>query len=73
MGWLRKVNRHVQVLQFVELGAVDTIRVRPGTITALGAGELITCRVSHSGQTFTNIDRRTNPDENQTVTKYIPL
>jgi len=69
MAWLRKINRHVQVLWRVD---ADTIRVRPGTITALGAGELITCRVAHSGQTFVNIDRRTDPDENQAATKYIP-
>jgi hypothetical protein len=72
MAWIRKVNRHVQVLKFIELGAIDTIRVRPGTITALGAGELVTVRVGHSGETYVNIDRRTDVNENQTVTKYIP-
>jgi hypothetical protein len=70
MAWLRKINRHVQVLQRV---SATVIKVRPGTITALGAGELINVRVGHAGETYTNIDRRTDPDENQSVTKYIPL
>ena len=69
MAWIRKVNRHVQVLHRL---SATMIKVRPGTITALGAGELVTVRIGHSGETFANIDRRTDPDENQAVTKYIP-
>jgi hypothetical protein len=69
MAWVRKINRHVQVLHRI---SASVIKVRPGTITALGAGELVTVRVAHSGQTFANIDRRTDPDENLAATKYIP-
>jgi hypothetical protein len=69
MAWLRKVNRHVQV--FINpSGAI--VRVKPGTITALGAGELVTVRYGHSGATLANVPRRTDPDA-QTYPCYIPL
>lgn len=44
---------------------------RPAVVTALGAGELITCRVRRHGEVYTNIDRRVNPTENWTVDKYV--
>lgn len=77
MAWVAKVNRHVAVLTTIN----GKLRRRPGVITALGIGELITCRVGHHDtdavtpgvqpEVYTNIDRRVNPDEDWTVTKYV--
>lgn len=83
MAWVRKVNRHVQVLVPKTVGGNTAyVKILPGVITALGAGELITVRVGRYDTdnatpgkqyiTYTNIDRRTDPNENLPVTvKYI--
>lgn len=68
VGWVKKVNRHVTVLKRISSTVVKPI---PGIITALGAGELVNVRIGHSGQTFTNLDRRVDPDENLATSKYI--
>lgn len=83
MAWVRKVNRHVQVLVPKTVGDnAEYVKILPGVITALGAGELITVRVGRydtdSGTpgsqyiTYTDIDRRTDPNEDLPATvKYI--
>ena len=72
MAWLRKINRHVQVYVTKTVGGNAAYqKVMPGTITALGAGELVTVRIGHGGQTYANIDRRTDVDENLAAVKYI--
>lgn len=68
MAWVRKVGRHVTVLQLV---SATIVKPRPGVITALGAGELIDVRVGHHGETYTDLDRRTDPDEDLEASKYI--
>jgi hypothetical protein len=73
MAWLRKINRHVQIfVQKTVGGNAQYVKVRPGVVTALGTGNLITARVRHIGETYTNIDERQDPDENLVATKYIP-
>jgi hypothetical protein len=83
MAWVRKVNRHVQVLVPKTVGGNTAyVKIVPGVITALGAGELVTVRVGRydtdSGTigsqyiTYTDIDRRTDPNEDLPATvKYI--
>ena len=83
MAWVRKVNRHVQVLVPKTVGGTTAyVKIVPGVITALGAGELVTVRVGRydtdSGTigsqyiTYTDIDRRTDPNEDLPATvKYI--
>jgi len=67
VGWQRKVNRHVTYLQAKTVGGnAAYVKRRPGTITALGAGALVDIRVGHHGETYTNVDRRTDPDANAT-------
>lgn len=78
MAWVRKVNRHVQVLV---PKTADYVKIVPGVITALGAGELVTVRVGRydtdSGTigsqyiTYTDIDRRTDPETPITTPVYI--
>jgi hypothetical protein len=73
MGWLRKVNRHVQVYrQKTVAGETNYVKVVPAVITALGAGELVTVRVGHAGGTIANVPRRTDPDANA-YPCYIPV
>jgi len=82
MAWLRKINRHVQVFVPKTVnGNAAYQKVLPGTITALGAGELITVRIGRFDTipggakdyiTYTNIDRRTDVNENLVAVKYIP-
>jgi len=73
MAWLHKVNRHVQVFVTKTVGGnVKYQKVMPGTITALGASELVTVRIGHGGQTYSNIDRRTDVNEDLVAVKYIP-
>lgn len=82
MAWVAKVNRHVSVLiKKTYQGNTEYVKRRPAVITALGVGNLITCRVGHHDadlvtpgfqpEVYTNIDRRTNPDEDWTVVKYV--
>lgn len=68
MAWVKKVNRHVTVMKVV---SASVVKPRSGIITALGAAELLNVRVGHSGEAYTNIDRRTDPDENLVASKYI--
>lgn len=68
MAWIRKVGRHVTVLNLI---SPTVVKSRPGIITALGAGDLVNVRVGHHGETYTNLDRRTDPDEDLLVDKYI--
>jgi len=71
MAWVRKVNRHcVYIQQETVDGNTTYVKRRPAIITALGAGELVNIRVGHSGETFTNVDRKFNPLDN-TVGVYV--
>lgn len=73
MGWLRKVNRHVQLYRQKTVGGeANYVKVVPAVITALGAGELVTVRIGHTGGTAVNVPRRTDPDAN-TYPCYIPM
>jgi len=69
--WRPKVNRHVRVYLNKTIGGVPSQKCRPAVVTALGAGNLITCRVRHIGETYVNIDLRTDPNENLVATKYV--
>jgi hypothetical protein len=65
MAWLRKVNRHVQVFTQKTVGGnTQYVKIRSGTITALGASELVTVRFGHAGGTLANVDRRIDPNAN---------
>lgn len=68
MAWVRKVGRHVTVLKRI---SATVVKPRPGIITALGAGELVNVRVGHHSETYTNLDRRIDPDEDLAASKYI--
>lgn len=71
MAWERKVGRHVAVLkQKTVNGNTAYVKRRPAVITALGAGALVTVRVRHHGETYANVDRRTDPNAN-TVDTYV--
>lgn len=75
--WLPKIGRHVLVFVPKTVGGNAAYqKVRTARITALGAGNLITCRVgrfsSPSTEIYTNIDRRDDPNENLAAVKYIP-
>lgn len=71
MTWVKKVNRHCAYLQQKTVnGNAAYVKRRPAIITALGAGELVTIRVRHSGETYANVDRKTDPDAN-TVGVYV--
>lgn len=72
-AWRGKINRHVQIfVQKTVGGNAQYVKIRPGVITALGAGQLINARVRHIGETYTNIDERQDPNENLVAVKYIP-
>lgn len=65
VGWQRKVNRHVTYLQQKTVGGnANYVKRRPAIITALGAGELVDIRIGHSGEVYTGVDRRTDPNSN---------
>jgi hypothetical protein len=76
--WKPKIGRHVQVFLLVDTVGGNTTyqKVRTARITALGAGNLITCRVGRFSvpgtEIYTNIDRRDDPNENLVAVKYIP-
>jgi hypothetical protein len=71
MAWVRKVNRHVVVNVVKTVGGNTAyVKRRPAIITALGAGNLITCKVT-GAETYTNVDLRTDPNENLVASKYV--
>jgi hypothetical protein len=73
MGRVVRVGDHVTVFVTKTVGGnASYVKARPGTVTALGVGKLINCRIGHLGETYTNIDERQDPDENLAATKYIP-
>lgn len=57
MSWVPKVRRHV-VVQVVKTVGGNTayVKRRPAQITALGSGNLVTCKVT-GAETYTLIDR----------------
>jgi len=71
-GWSPKVNRHVQVLKFV---SSSVIKVKPGIITGFATDTNPIIRVRHTGEVYgtgaVGVPRRTDVNENQTITKYI--
>jgi hypothetical protein len=67
MAWVRKVNRHCAYLQLKTVnGNAAYVKRRPAVITALGAGELVTIRVRHHGETYANVDRKLDPNADTT-------
>lgn len=71
MAWERKVNRHVAYLQQKTVGGnTQYVKRRPAVITALGAGQLVNIRVLHTGETYTNVDRKVDPNAD-TVGVYV--
>lgn len=50
MGWLPKVNRHIDI-------RLPNGKVRPGTITAVYGNDLVDARVGHHGETYTMLAR----------------
>jgi len=71
VGWQRKVNRHCAYLQQKTVGGnANYVKRRPAVITALGAGNLVNLRVRHIGETYSNVDRKLDPDAN-TVSVYV--
>ena len=71
MAWERKVNRHVAYLQQETVGGNTTyVKRRPAVITALGAGQLVNIRIRRTGETFTNVDRKMDPNAD-TVGVYV--
>jgi hypothetical protein len=73
MAWRPKVNRHIQIfVQKTVGGNAQFQKIRPGVITALGGGNLVTARVRHIGETYVNIDERQDPNEDLVAVKYIP-
>lgn len=57
MAWVKKVGRHVVVMVVKTVGGNTTyVKRRPAQITALGAGELVTCKVT-GAETYTLINR----------------
>lgn len=71
MPWVKKVGRHV-VVQVVKTVAGNTtyVKRRPAQITALGAGNLVTCKVT-GGETYTLIDRDLDLTPPRVTSTYI--
>lgn len=71
MAWVAKVNRHVTLLK---VGG-GTTKIKPGVITAIALDGNPVIRVGRKGETYgngtTGVPRRTDVDENLSVTKYI--
>lgn len=68
MAWTKKIGRHVVVNVVKTVGGNTAyVKRRPAIITAVGAGQLVTCRVGHFDtdnvtpgkqlETYTLIDR----------------
>jgi hypothetical protein len=72
MAWVPKINRHVTLLKRISASVVKPV---PAVIIAFATDTNPIVRVGRHGQTFgsgaVGVPRRTNPDENITVTKYI--
>lgn len=81
MAWVAKVNRHVTLLKV----SGGTVKAKPGVITAIATDGNPVIRVGRHdtdlvtpgkqyetyGNGTTGVSRRTDVDENLTVTKYI--
>lgn len=71
MAWVAKVKRHVTLLK---VGG-GTVKLKPGVITAIATDGNPVIRVGRKGETYgnatTGVPRRTDVDENLTITKYI--
>lgn len=80
MAWVAKVNRHVAILK---VGG-GTVKLKSGVITGFAADTNPIVRVGRHdtsgspgvqyetyGNSTNGVPRRTDPDENITVTKYI--
>lgn len=71
MTWFPKVNRHVTIVKV----AGGTTKLKPGVITAIATDGSPVIRVGRKGETYgngtTGVARRTDVDENLSVTKYI--
>jgi len=68
MAWTAVVNNHVQVMYV----SGSKIKVRPGIITGIVAGQTVNVRVGHAGQTFSSLVRRLTP-ATQTYPCYVPM
>jgi hypothetical protein len=69
MAWVPQVNAHVQV--FYVSGS--KVKVRPGVVTGIVAGNTVNVRVGHSGQTFASLARRTSPASPPALPYYIAM
>lgn len=70
-GWRAKVNRHCVYLQQKTVGGNTTyVKRRSATITSVGADDVVNIRIGHSGETYTNVGRKRDPDDNS-VNVYI--
>lgn len=67
-GWLPKVGRHcVYLLQVTVGGNTKYVKRRPAIITAV-AGSTVDLRVGHSGEVYTGISQRTDPNSDSAGT-----
>lgn len=63
-GWMPKIGRHCAYLQQKTVGGnTQYVKRRPAIITGV-TGSNVDLRVAHSGETYTNIPPRTDPDAN---------
>lgn len=66
MAWLPKVGRHCVYLQPKTVGGNTAyVKRRPAIITSVSAPN-VNIRVVHSGETYSNVSPRTDPDSNST-------
>lgn len=69
-GWRPKIGRHCVYLQQKTVGGnAQYVKRRPAIITGV-SGANVDLRVGHSGETYTNIPPRTDPDAND-VSVYV--
>lgn len=70
MAWVAQVNGHIQIFY---LGN-GRVKVRPGVITSIVAGDTVNARVGHAGgQTFASLVRRTSPVAAPALPYYIAM
>lgn len=81
MAWVAKVGRHVTLIKV----SGGTVKLKPGVITAIATDSNLVIRVGRHdtnagsagvqletyGDGTTGVPRRTDPNEDITVTKYI--